>query len=148
MPTDFLNIRENTEPEIPVLVVGSSGEIQLDIEAELKTEILALSENMFKVKILAAETNPEQYSIKFSANDQINEAANELEIVISEHQTGISKPLELKSPLLQMKEGINAEEVECKEGLVLMIKNITGKAACVTPQTSEKLVARDWGTIV
>jgi hypothetical protein len=45
------------------------------------------------------------------------------------------------SPRKQMTNGI--ENVECKTGLVL-IKKYSGSAACVKPETAEKLVERGW----
>jgi len=52
---------------------------------------------------------------------------------------------QLKSPLKQMAEGKSANEVICKDDLVLLIKSSDGSAACVTPSTAEKLVERGWG---
>ena len=50
-------------------------------------------------------------------------------------------------PKFQVKEGRLAENVACKEGLVLMIKNSDGSPACVSSPTSSKLEMRGWGTI-
>lgn len=50
-------------------------------------------------------------------------------------------------PLQQERQGVQPENVICKNGLVLMLK-ITNHAACVTPDTAEKLVLRGWGNIL
>ncbi len=47
----------------------------------------------------------------------------------------------IDSPRKQMTNGI--ENVECKSGLIL-IKKYSGSAACVKPETAEKLVERGW----
>lgn len=52
------------------------------------------------------------------------------------------------SPLKQLKSGILAKDLQCRQGLVL-IKNLhTDSVACVKPVTAQKLVERGWGTIV
>ena len=50
------------------------------------------------------------------------------------------------SPLKQMKNGSNSEDVICKSNFTLMIRN-SGNAACVKPTTAEKLTTANWGTI-
>ena len=52
------------------------------------------------------------------------------------------------SPRKQMAMGVAAEEVVCKEGLVLMIRSYAGAAVCVIPSTSTKLVDMGWATLV
>ena len=52
----------------------------------------------------------------------------------------------INSPKKQVENGIVPEEVLCKPGLILMIKN-SGSPACVTPKTAEKLSNLDWGKI-
>ncbi|MDH3395895.1 MAG: hypothetical protein OEL52_07045 [Nitrosopumilus sp.] len=48
------------------------------------------------------------------------------------------------SPRQQMKLDFTAEQVLCGEGLVKIIKSISGKISCVKPSTAEKLAERDW----
>jgi hypothetical protein len=55
---------------------------------------------------------------------------------------------EMLSPRQQMESGIDAEDVECKSGLVLMIRSTNGAAACVKTPTSLKLVNTGWGNII
>jgi hypothetical protein len=55
---------------------------------------------------------------------------------------------DLLSPHKQMASGIDAENVECKSGFVLMVRSTNGYAACVTLSTSEKLSTTGWGTII
>ena len=50
------------------------------------------------------------------------------------------------SPLKQFKSGVSMMNITCGEGLVLMIKKENGSPACVTPQTSVKLIERGWGS--
>jgi hypothetical protein len=53
---------------------------------------------------------------------------------------------EVESPKKQMEKGIAAEDVICKAGLNLVIRN-NGDALCLTPTTAEKFQARDLGVI-
>jgi len=48
------------------------------------------------------------------------------------------------APLKQFKSGIAADEIVCKEGLVVTIKSSNGNPACVKPETKEKLIERGW----
>ena len=52
----------------------------------------------------------------------------------------------IDSPLKQMKNGSNSEDVICKSNFTLMIRN-SGNPACVKPTTAEKLTTANWGTI-
>jgi hypothetical protein len=55
---------------------------------------------------------------------------------------------ELMSPRKQMAAGVEAEEVKCKSGLVLMIRSTNGFAACVKSSTSSELSNAGWGVII
>ena len=52
------------------------------------------------------------------------------------------------SPRKQMESGVAPEDVECKPGLVLMIRATNGAAACVKSSTSMKLSDAGWGDII
>lgn len=54
---------------------------------------------------------------------------------------------EMESPRKQMKRGIAAEDVTCKAGLSLVIRN-NGFPACVKSTTAEKLESKGFGNIV
>jgi hypothetical protein len=47
-----------------------------------------------------------------------------------------------------MVEGVEAKEVKCKSGLILMIRSTNGYAACVTSHASAKLATAGWGVII
>jgi len=53
----------------------------------------------------------------------------------------------ISSPLAQFKSGIAAKDVTCKQGFQLIFKAEDGSPACVKPDTVQKLVARNWGTL-
>ncbi len=55
---------------------------------------------------------------------------------------------EIMSPRKQMESGIDAEDVVCKPGLVLMIRSTNGAAACVKSTTSMKLSDSGWGNVI
>jgi YVTN family beta-propeller protein len=51
---------------------------------------------------------------------------------------------EVLPPLKQIKSGIAASEIVCKEGLDLIFKASNGNPACVSPTSATKLVAMGW----
>ena len=55
---------------------------------------------------------------------------------------------EIMSPRKQMESGIDAEDVVCKSGLVLMIRSTNGAAACLKSSTSVKLSDAGWGDVI
>ena len=50
---------------------------------------------------------------------------------------------EFPSPLSQQIDRVSPNHVVCNEGLELIMKN-NGQAACVKPETKEKLIERGW----
>ena len=46
------------------------------------------------------------------------------------------------SPRIQMMAGITPDQIECREGLNLVMKESTGKAMCMKASTAEKLIER------
>ena len=57
----------------------------------------------------------------------------------------VSQDLGLSSPLKQFKSGIAANDIQCNQGLQLVIKAEDNSPVCVKPQTAQKLVERGWG---
>jgi len=55
---------------------------------------------------------------------------------------------EVPSPFKQLENGIDPLAVECNSNLVFMHKFENSKPACVTLQTAQKLVERNWGWII
>ena len=53
----------------------------------------------------------------------------------------------MPSPLVQFKSGIAANNVQCQQGLQLVIKAENGNPACVKPDTVTKLVQWGWAKI-
>ena len=47
-------------------------------------------------------------------------------------------------PLEQVKSGVQAKDVQCKQGLTLIIKAEDGSPACVYPQVAQILAQRGW----
>jgi len=57
----------------------------------------------------------------------------------------INEPMTPLSPRYQEKLGLESSKVMCKNGLELVMKTSTKKAACVTSLTAEQLIKRNWG---
>lgn len=47
-------------------------------------------------------------------------------------------------PSQQFKAGVEAQNIQCKESLQLVIKSIDGSPACVKPETKTELIKRGW----
>jgi hypothetical protein len=70
-------------------------------------------------------------------------------LILSPSLSGINADSHvIMSPKKQMASGVAAEDVECKTGLVLMIRSTSGGAACVKSTTSMKLSDTGWGDII
>ncbi|MEM2160418.1 MAG: hypothetical protein QXN55_05625 [Candidatus Nitrosotenuis sp.] len=48
------------------------------------------------------------------------------------------------SPLTQLKSGIHSRDVNCNDGLELLLKVNNGQPICVKPETKQKLIERGW----
>ena len=63
-----------------------------------------------------------------------------------EKEDTMMKMEHMDSPLKQMKSGVVASDVTCKEGLELIFKVADGSAKCVSSNTASQLVAKGWAT--
>ena len=50
------------------------------------------------------------------------------------------------TPLKQYKGGVTPDEIQCKQGFTVIVKNSTKTPACVKPETKTKLIEHGWGT--
>ena len=51
-------------------------------------------------------------------------------------------------PLKQFKSGVPTNEIHCKDGLTMLLTPKDSRPVCVTVETAEKLIPRNWGIIV
>ena len=51
-------------------------------------------------------------------------------------------------PLQQFKSGVPTDEIQCKDGLTMLLTPKDSRPVCVTVETAEKLIPRNWGIIV
>ena len=89
--------------------------------------------NDFTVQII--DVNPYPVSTK-----QISLSDYVVTLIVSEKT--------MPSPLKQFKSGISVENIQCKEGLQLVIKTGNDFPACVKPSTATKLVLRGWAKLI
>ena len=65
----------------------------------------------------------------------------------SQKQTSVSSTgLSHMSPRAQMNQGIDSDDVQCRQDFELVMKNSDGSAACINSQSVEKLIQRGWGS--
>jgi len=75
-----------------------------------------------------------------------NKMMKEKESTMMEKEDTMMKMEHMDSPLKQMKSGIAASDVTCKEGLKLIFKVADGSAKCVRSMAASKLIAIGWAT--
>ena len=80
---------------------------------------------------------------KFMMEDKM---MKEKESTMMKKEDTVMKMEHMDSPLKQMKSGVVASDITCKEGLELIFKVADGSAKCVSSSTASKLVARGWAT--
>jgi hypothetical protein len=100
----------------------------------------------FSGNALAVHTmNTEPFTVSYSVSAKetsMDDMEPDMEEVMEEDME------EVMSPLKQTNSGVELTDVICREGLVLMSKSTDGSAACVKESSSDKLIARGWGTLV
>ncbi len=80
---------------------------------------------------------------KFMMEDKMMKEKND---TMMEKDDSMMKMEHMDSPLKQMKSGVAASDVTCKEGLELIFKVADGSAKCVISNTASQLVAKGWAT--
>ncbi|MGH2611679.1 MAG: hypothetical protein ACRDFB_01360 [Rhabdochlamydiaceae bacterium] len=72
-------------------------------------------------------------------------AKNQTGETMGSHYFNSEITVKILSPLKQVNSGIITSNVECNQGLQLMIRNEDNEPTCVTPESVNKLVDRGWG---
>jgi hypothetical protein len=129
---------------MPIQIILKPGESR-DVTTSLGSNLVynADSSGIVNANVTASynvinESNPDlskmdntiSKSISFTINGKNNQADKG-------HTT-------ILSPLKQFKSGINAKNIQCNDGLELVIKTHDNSPACVKPTTVEKLVSLGW----
>ena len=77
----------------------------------------------------------------------VQEAAAEEETDDAMEETDDAMTVSKMSPRAQMNNGVDSADVQCREGLELVMKNSNGAAACVNSQSVEKLIQYGWASL-
>ena len=109
-----------------------------------RTTLLLIVPLIFSVGIIQAFSSSEEIESPKTHSDDMFESP-----LTHMNDNPIAHPHDdmIPSPKIQMANGIAAEEVICKSGFDLMIRN-SGSAACVSPSTAERLASMGWGIIL
>ena len=83
------------------------------------------------------ETNP---NVQQPVKEEADQSSNQTTTV---QDLSNSVDISVAAPLKQVAQGVLPNEIICKEGLELIIKN-NGSPACVKPKTAEILIERGW----
>jgi len=120
----------------------SDGEITVSIPKELIESKTFVPSSKFKVSTAGKplefhteNSDPENIALTIG----FPRTTSSIEIMASDF-----KPLEPLRPLIQFKNGIAAEDVECKTGYELIFKALNGYPACVSPAGKDRLVSIGW----
>ena len=100
-----------------------------------------------RYKLILITNDTETLTFEFIVK-QITEDSKENSLVNSMNNNPLEENNEIDfyskiSPLKQFKSGIPFNEIQCKDDLVL-IQKYDGSPACVTPETAQKLIERNW----
>lgn len=96
------------------------------------------------VDILVQFTEPGEWVAHCHIAEHL-EAGMMFSFTVNESQSGGFDKMQL-SPLKQFKSGIAADDVVCREGLQLVVRNVGGSPACVKPTSVQRLVMQGWTT--
>lgn len=141
----FVNVREDSRCPADVLCVWQGrvsiavnvikGEQNIDFPLTVgESDSLALQTfDGYYIRLIEVEPYP------FSSHE-IQSSEYIATLLVSEVED--VEPVD--APLKQFKSGIAADEIVCKEGLMVAIKSSNGNPACVKPETKEKLIKRGW----
>jgi len=117
----------------PTLVATEMGDVDSStiINVQMaKTITLLISEIKDNKVILIEESQ--------TSSESKNEEQMQGNVVITEQEA------EILSPLKQVKNGISSMDIVCKESLNLLLKPSDNSPVCVTADTYQKLISRDW----
>jgi len=92
---------------------------------------------MSNATVSLLETNP---NVQQSVKEEADQSSNQTTTIQNP-----SNPVDISvaAPLKQVAQGVLPNEIICKEGLELIIKN-NGSPACVKAETITKLISRGW----
>ena len=122
-----------------------SGEQKTELKMKFKEYVSSMKPSMTDEQRLAiherlAEMKAFKAELRENASELTDEEKQELRAEF------IEKAKELKlawlSPRIQMNAGIDAQEIECREGFTLVIKSSNGVPMCLKEDTALKMVER------
>jgi hypothetical protein len=116
----------------------------LEILRMQRSTLLVIIPLIFSVGIIQAFSSGEEIESPKTHSDDMFESP-----ITHMRENPIAYPHDymIPSPRIQMENEIAAEDVICKSGFDLMIRN-SGSAACVSPSTAERLASVGWGIIL
>ena len=120
--------------------------LDLDLNENRVISSEALFENQFG-RLRDAVVGPDGYLYLLTSNRDGRGTPVENDDRILRIVEDIKMNYSFMTPLKQKNLGISSEEIDCKEGLVLLIKSSNENPACVKPNTATKLIDRGWGIL-
>lgn len=94
------------------------------------------------VDILVQFTEPGEWVAHCHIAEHL-EAGMMFSFTVNKSQSGGFDKIQL-SPLKQFKSGIAADDVVCREGLQLVVRNVGGSPACVKPTSVPRMIMQGW----
>lgn len=144
-----LELQFTDEKNIPI------DHMNYDLRIIQDNEDILLQENIHSVdgtseiqSIILESDNPVQITIGlrgiYLLSEGVKPVSETMNILISDETV----PTNGISPRAQMERGVLLSNVACRQGFDLVMKNSDKSAACVTLDSVEKLIARDWASLV
>ncbi|MGI0027208.1 MAG: hypothetical protein ACREAD_05135 [Nitrosopumilaceae archaeon] len=157
--------RIHIEGNLPVIIVNFSMDKDGSITLNIPKKVWYVADSNCKpdhsVVFLDGET-PTNYYEQFTDNGRIlhfdvpmghtQEIEIEYGLVLDVHPDPYEKGKEclavekppMSLPLKQFKSGISAKDIQCKESFIIIIKSEKEFPACVSQETAQRLVERNW----
>lgn len=103
-----------------------------------------------RYKVILLTNNTETLVFEFLVKQIIKESENDLEASVNNNHVKDDENIinSNLAPLKQVANGASPKDVECKEGMRLVFKNTDDSPACVKATTADKLVEREWATLM
>ncbi|MGY5152511.1 MAG: cupredoxin domain-containing protein [Candidatus Nitrosopumilus sp. bin_6a] len=144
-----LELKFTDEKNIPI------DHMNYDLRIIQDNEDILLQENIHSVdgtsehsSIILESDNPVQITIGlrgiYLLSEDVKPVSDTMVILISDETV----PTNGISPRAQMEQGVLLSNVVCRQGFDLVMKNSDKSAACVTLDSVEKLIARDWASLI
>lgn len=131
-------VPKTSSNELPVTTLVNNEEV----------DVLQLTDCHYLFGFGTKHSDEIKFIFNYTSNDELIFEDVSSQCKLQEKYIDNTDSQDHKSPLMQLKQGIPLDSIQCKEGLELIFKSSNGFPACVKPETKQKLIERGWATNV